>query len=190
MMAPVETFHTLLEAERALTQRLRARIGAPPGDPNAALDARHTLGERVADRVALLVGSWTFIGASCTLLFVWIGLNVWAATGAPDPYPFILLNLVLSTLAAVQAPVILMSQNRSADRDRAHADLDYRVNVRAEAEIAALKVEMEDLRGQQMGALLAIQYEQLTLLRRLSSHTLASEPVTDPRLPAPVRLAP
>jgi uncharacterized membrane protein len=83
-----------------------------------------------------------------------------------------------------------MSQNRSADRDRAHADLDYRVNVRAEAEIAALKVEMEDLRGQQMGALLAIQYEQLTLLRRLSSHTLASEPVTDLRLPAPVRLAP
>jgi uncharacterized membrane protein len=186
MTPPVETFHTLLEAERALTQRLRARIGAPPGDPNAALDARRTLGERVADRVALLVGSWTFIGASCTLLFVWIGLNVWAATGAPDPYPFILLNLVLSTLVAV----ILMSQNRSADRDRAHADLDYRVNVRAEAEIAALKVEMEDLRGQQMGALLAIQYEQLTLLRRLSSHTLASEPVTDLRLPAPVRLAP
>jgi uncharacterized membrane protein len=167
MTVPVETFHTLVEAERALTERMRARIRAPLGDPNDELDAKRTVGERLADRVAQVVGSWAFIGGSSLLLAAWVGVNLRAGEEAADPYPFILLNLVLSTLAAVQAPVIMMSQNRSATRDRAHADLDFRVNVRAEAEIAALKVEMEELRGQQMVALLSIQHEQLSLLRLL-----------------------
>ena len=167
MAAPIPHFNALVEAEHDLSQRLMDRLETLPPHPNEALDATRTLGERVADRVAAIAGSWTFILIFLLILASWMAINVSQGTGAFDPYPFILLNLMLSTVAALQAPVIMMSQNRAAARDRAQADMDYRVNVRAEAEIAALKIEMEDLRRQQMVALLAVQQEQLTLLRHI-----------------------
>jgi len=96
--------------------------------------------ERIADRMAEIGGSWSFLCGFALALAGWIGLNLALArwSEAFDPYPFIFLNLVLSTLAAVQAPVILMSQNRQADRDRQAAEHDYRVNLRAELEIMRL----------------------------------------------------
>ena len=167
MSNPVEAPQTPVEAEPALAQQVRTRLGAPPPHPNDAVDAQRTFGARVADGVARIAGSWGFIGTFLAVLLAWIVLNGVQGQGSFDPYPFILLNLVLSTVAALQAPVIMMSQNRAALRDRAYADLDFRVNVRAEAEIASLKAEMEALRSQQMGALLAIQQEQIALLQHI-----------------------
>jgi uncharacterized membrane protein len=100
-----------------------------------------TLGQRVADRVATFGGSWPFIFIFAVIMTVWMGINI-AAFAHFDPYPFILLNLVLSTIAAVQAPVIMMSQNRQSSKDKLLAENDYQVNLKAEMEITAL------LRGQ------------------------------------------
>ncbi len=96
-----------------------------------------TLGQRVADRVAAFGGSWPFIFLFAVVMVLWMGINVVRWTGF-DPYPFILLNLVLSTLAALQAPVIMMSQNRQSSKDKLLAENDYQVNLKAEMEIAAL----------------------------------------------------
>ncbi|MBV8231783.1 MAG: DUF1003 domain-containing protein [Planctomycetaceae bacterium] len=105
-----------------------------------------TFGERAADRVAAFGGSWTFIGLFLGLLFAWTGTNLWILIEKPfDPYPFILLNLVLSTLAAFQAPVIMMSQNRQSAKDRLKADLDYEVNLKAELEIAQLHRKVDQI---------------------------------------------
>lgn len=110
--------------------------------------AEATFGERLADRVAAVGGSWAFIIAFCVILFSWMLLNskALAALGVNfDPYPFIFLNLMLSTLAAIQAPVIMMSQNRQADKDRHSARLDYEINLRAELEIKRLHHKMDDM---------------------------------------------
>jgi uncharacterized membrane protein/uncharacterized membrane protein YeaQ/YmgE (transglycosylase-associated protein family) len=113
-------------------------------DPTKAFEAQLTFGERVADRVATFGGSWTFIGLFATIILGWILLN---DTIAPfDPFPYILLNLVLSCVAAVQAPVIMMSQNRQAVRDRVEARSDYEVNLRAEVEIMSLHAKLDVLR--------------------------------------------
>ncbi|MGH9862491.1 MAG: DUF1003 domain-containing protein [Candidatus Acidiferrales bacterium] len=97
-----------------------------------------TFGQHIADRVATFGGSWTFILSFAAFLMVWMSFNVYLALRAFDPYPFILLNLALSALAALQAPVIMMSQNRQASKDRLKADLDYEVNLKAELEVAQL----------------------------------------------------
>lgn len=109
---------------------------------NVEMEERYTLGQRVADRVASFGGSWTFIVIFGIVLFGWIGLNIfmaWKAAGEPfgdkgtfDPYPFIMLNLVLSMLAAIQAPIIMMSQNRAAEKDRLAAEQDFKVNLKSE----------------------------------------------------------
>ena len=113
-----------------------------------------TLGQRVADRVARVGGSWRFIIAFAVFLVAWMALN--SAMGrAFDPYPFILLNLVLSCLAALQAPVIMMSQNRHAERDRAAAEHDYQVNLKAELEIMALHDKLDQLRQRDLVDMLA-----------------------------------
>lgn len=137
-------------------------------DPAPMLKAQLTLGERVADRVARLGGSWTFIGLCLLFLFAWIAYN-YAATGrhAFDPYPFIFLNLMLSMVAALQAPVIMMSQNRQSATDRQMAVHDYEVNLKAEIEIMALHEKMDALRSEQLAALLLKQQEQIDLLARL-----------------------
>ncbi len=115
-----------------------------------------TFGQRVADKVARFGGSWTFIFCFLGVLLVWIGLNVlWLGNArAFDPYPFILLNLFLSMIAALQAPVIMMSQNRFAEKDREAAAHDYEVNLKAEIEIMALHDKLEQLRVQDLKLIL------------------------------------
>lgn len=124
-----------------------------------------TLGERVADHVAAFGGSWTFILSFLGVLVVWIVLNAVVLAARPfDPYPFILLNLVLSCVAAIQAPVIMMSQNRQEARDRARAEHDYRVNLKAEVEIRLLHEKLDHLMLQQWSRLLDVQEDQGEIL--------------------------
>jgi uncharacterized membrane protein len=113
-------------------------------------DREPTFGERVADRVASFGGSWTFIFLFGGVIVGWIALNAWLLTGPPDPFPFILLNLLLSMVAALQAPVIMMSQNRQAAKDRDAAEHDYEVNLKAELEIMSLHEKLDDLRMRQL----------------------------------------
>lgn len=107
-------------------------------------------GARVADKVAAVMGSWTFIICQSVILTVWVALNVFAWVRAWDPYPFILLNLMLSFQAAYAAPIIMMAQNRQADTDRAKAEKDYDVNLKAEMEIELLHQKMDLLREQEI----------------------------------------
>jgi uncharacterized membrane protein len=137
-------------------------------DPAQKLIARTTLGERVADRVARLGGSWTFIGLCLLFLLAWIALNdTVLGARAFDPYPFIFLNLMLSMIAALQAPIIMMSQNRQSATDRQMAVHDYEVNLKAEIEIMALHEKMDAMRSEQLEALLLKQQQQIDLLTRL-----------------------
>lgn len=115
------------------------QLVAPPD-----VDANLTLGQRLADKIANFGGSWTFILTFLGIMFSWICLNAWFFTNRGfDPYPFILLNLVLSCLAALQAPVIMMSQNRQEERDRERGRLDYEVNLKAESEIRLLQQKID-----------------------------------------------
>ncbi|HEY5381696.1 MAG TPA: DUF1003 domain-containing protein [Acidobacteriaceae bacterium] len=130
---------TVLAREIHSTQRLVT--GRAARDPNEILDEQETFGERIADKVAGFGGSWTFIISFLVVLGVYVGLNVFLLSMRGktwDPYPFILLNLFLSMLAAIQAPVIMMSQNRQDTKDRVRSELDFQVNRRAESEIQAL----------------------------------------------------
>ena len=152
-------------------------------DPNQAFEAQITFGERVADHVARFGGSWTFIGLFFIVLVGWMALN--QEVGRPfDPYPFILLNLVLSCIAALQAPVIMMSQNRQAAKDRSDAKTDYEVNVRAELEIMALHTKLDLLREQEWQRLLSLVEGQQQVLnhieRRLDALTGPGRATTDP----------
>jgi uncharacterized membrane protein len=140
---------------------------APSGlHPSLSHDER-TFGARLADRVAAVGGSWGFIIAFGLVLVAWMGWNQATRGGhlAFDPYPFIFLNLMLSMLAAIQAPVIMMSQNRAAARDREAATHDYTVNLRAELEIMRLHAKVDAMRQKQMLELLSQQREALSLLR-------------------------
>ena len=118
--------------------------------PNEVIEEQETLGERVADTVASFGGSWTFIIIFGTFMVVYTTINVALARHAWDPYPFILLNLFLSMLAAIQAPVIMMSQNRQDKKDRLRGELDFDVNRRAHAEIQGLAHKL-NLMGDRLG---------------------------------------
>ncbi|MGW8190127.1 DUF1003 domain-containing protein [Sphingomonas hankookensis] len=132
---------------RFLTEPFR-RTGSVR-DPNTAFDDTMTLGERLADRVAAIGGSWGFITAFCLFLVGWSVLNtIILGTGAFVPFPFIFLNLMLSMLAALQAPIIMMSQNRQAAKDRLEARMDYETNLRAEAQINRLLEEVAAIRAE------------------------------------------
>lgn len=109
------------------------------------LAGQATRGDKLADRIANLAGSWGFIGVFMLFMALWIGLNTLLAAAAFDPYPFILLNLGLSTLAAIQAPVILKSQNRQSKKDRAVARNDFEVNIKTELEIADLHRKLDKI---------------------------------------------
>ena len=136
----------------------------------AAYGDKRTLGERAADVVAEFGGSWNFIGIFAIVMAVWIGFNIWAATRAIfDPYPFILLNLVLSCLAAIQAPIIMMSQKRQETKDRLRSENDYRVNLKAELEIRNLHDKMDHLIHQQWERLAEIQQIQLEMMQDMVS---------------------
>jgi uncharacterized membrane protein len=137
---------------------------------SADYDAQSTLGQRAADRVASFGGSWTFVGLFVAAMLLWVGLNAFLLLnrGATfDPYPYILLNLFLSMLAAIQAPIILMSQNRHSEKDRLDAEHDYEVNLKAELEITLLHEKIDLLRLNQWEELLELQKEQLKLLASL-----------------------
>jgi len=132
-----------------------------------AIDSGRTIGERLADRVAQFGGSWTFIMAFFLLLAVWMGTNVLTATRAFDPYPFILLNLILSCIAAIQAPIIMMSQRRQEAKDRRRSENDFRVNLKAELEIRHLHEKIDHLLNRQWERLAEIQTLQIELLQDL-----------------------
>jgi uncharacterized membrane protein len=137
-------------------------------DLEKQFEKKLTFGERLSDRIAEFGGSWKFLITFGAVIFVWIGANVaLLATRAFDPYPFILLNLILSCLAAVQAPVIMMSQNRAEARDRLRAENDYKVNLKAELEIRHLHEKIDHLRGRQYNRLFEIQQIQIELLEEL-----------------------
>jgi uncharacterized membrane protein len=133
-------------------------------------EAQYSFGQRLADRVAAFGGSWVFIMLFGGMLLTWIILNSYILIrwkNVFDPYPYILLNLILSMLAAIQAPIIMMSQNRQAAKDRADAGHDYEVNLKAELEIMLLHEKLDALREQQWGELLALQRDQLDILKKL-----------------------
>lgn len=131
------------------------------------LDEKSTLGQRIADRVAEFGGSWAFILSFLAVLIGWIGVNSLVIGLRWDPYPFILLNLVLSCVAALQAPVIMMSQNRQEAKDRARAENDYRVNLKAEMEIRNLHAKVDLLITHQWQRLLEIQQIQTDMMQQL-----------------------
>lgn len=124
-----------------------------------------TFGQRIADRVADFGGSWTFIISFGFFILVWISLNVyWFANKGFDPYPFILLNLILSCIAALQAPVIMMSQNRQEEKDRERARNDYMINLKSELEIRMLHEKLDHLMLHQQQELIEIQKVQIEMM--------------------------
>jgi len=157
------------DSEQRVIQRLTQRLHISR-DAGRAFEANLTFGQRLADRIAIFGGSWTFIIIFLATLLAWILLNslVLRRIGKPfDAYPYIFLNLILSMLAALQAPVIMMSQNRYAAKDRVAAEHDYEVNLKSELEILALHQKLDTLREQQWGELVAMQQEQIQLLTKL-----------------------
>jgi uncharacterized membrane protein len=159
---------------RGIFERI-ARRESLARDPDAELREARTFGQRLADGIATFGGSWPFILLFLGFLGAWILINtILLRNGAAvDPYPFIFLNLLLSMIAALQAPIIMMSQNRQAMRDRAAAENDYAVNLRAEVEIRELHNKLDDLREAQWVQLVAQQQEQIRLLELLATEAPA-----------------
>jgi len=132
---------------------------------------QQSFGQRLADKVAAFGGSWTFISIFAVVLVIWVLLNsviLIRYSESFDPYPYILLNLFLSMIAAIQAPIILMSQNRQAYKDRLSAEHDYEVNLKSELEIMTLHEKIDLLREKQWSELISIQQEQLRILTQVS----------------------
>ena len=140
---------------------------------NVEFERKLTFGQHLADRVAEYAGSWRFIGIFTGMLFIWVIINSLVLIQRPfDPYPFILLNLILSCIAALQAPVIMMSQNRQEAKDRLRSEHDYRVNLKAELEIRQLHEKMDHLLMTQWQRLLEIQEMQMELIEELGHGTI------------------
>jgi uncharacterized membrane protein len=155
------------DAEKKVLEEFVARIPISHSSSTHDLETR-TFGEKIADRVAAFGGSWTFIIIFFIILFLWVILNTVILVSKPfDAYPFIFLNLILSMLAAVQAPIIMMSQNRQAAKDRMSAEHDYEVNLRAELEIIGLNHKLDELREIKWIELLEIQQKQIALLEKI-----------------------
>ncbi|MBX7242837.1 MAG: DUF1003 domain-containing protein [Bacteroidia bacterium] len=132
------------------------------------IEAELTFGQRIADKVAAFGGSWTFIITFFSFILIWMLINIWVLSSKPfDPYPFILLNLILSCLAAIQAPIIMMSQNRQEQKDRQRAEHDYKINLKAELEIKLLSEKIDHLLVHQNKKLLEIQVVQTDYLEDL-----------------------
>lgn len=161
--------HKLSQSEQRVIDRLSKRLHISRDTQQAYADSM-TVGERIADRIAAFGGSWTFILIFLGLLVAWVVVNsvILAHVGKPfDAYPFVFLNLILSMLAAIQAPVIMMSQNRQSTKDRAAAEHDYEVNLKAELEILSLHRKVDGLCEQQWLELVAMQRQQIEMLTRL-----------------------
>lgn len=159
---------SLPERDQRVLNRIakRAHISR---DLEHEFSARLTFGERLSDRVAEIGGSWGFIVGFGVFLVAWAIFNsIILATNAFDPYPYIFLNLLLSMIAAIQAPVIMMSQNRQAEKDRLAAAHDYEVNLKAEIEIMALHEKLDALRIDRIDAVIAGQQDMIRLLAQLA----------------------
>lgn len=157
----------LLRAHRrAHRQKLALR---PLAVPEHLALAAPTRGQRVADAVAATIGSWRFIIFQSSAIAIWITGNVLTGRGAWDPYPFILLNLLLSFQAAYTAPAIMMSQNRLSEQDRRNAENDFEVNVKAELEIELLHEKIDHMKGQELLALTEAVRDLSTRLEALST---------------------
>ncbi len=132
------------------------------------IEARLTYGQKLADKIAVFGGSWTFIMIFFSFILIWMTMNILLLATKPfDPYPFILLNLILSCLAAIQAPIIMMSQNRQEQKDRQHSEHDYKINLKAELEIKLLSEKIDHLLAHQNKRLLEIQEVQTDYLEDL-----------------------
>lgn len=162
-----KTEHDLNDTEKHVLQHLRNKE-AISRNVHKEFTADLTFGQRLADRVASFGGSWPFIGLFAIFMLLWIGSNVvmllFFKSKPFDPFPYILLNLFLSMLAAIQAPVIMMSQNRQAAHDRIDAQHDYEVNLKAEIEIMALHQKLDELRENKWEKLIEIQQQQIAML--------------------------
>jgi uncharacterized membrane protein len=172
-----------LESERGELSALEAEVVRALAEhellsknTNDELDSQATVGQRIADKVAAFGGSWSFIITFATIIILWVGLNsivlLWRHF---DPYPFILLNLVLSSLAAFQAPIIMMSQNRQEEKDRRRAEHDYQVNLKAEIEVRTLSQKLDHLLHQEWQRLLEIQAVQTEMMEELVRRSAALE---------------
>lgn len=169
--------HSLLESEKGELSSLENDVVRSlrehellSANIDAELEQKWSFGERLADKIATFGGSWTFLIYFGILLFIWIGMNSLALLWRPpDPYPFIFLNLILSCLAAIQAPIIMMSQNRQEAKDRIRSQHDYQVNLKAELEIRHLHEKVDHLLSHQWERLVKIQELQLELLSELNA---------------------
>lgn len=161
-------YNDLPVREQRVLRRMAKRIVISE-NVNDRFHEKMTLGQRLADQVAAFGGSWTFIIIFAVVLAAWVLVNTWILPRSDifDPYPFIFLNLILSMLAAIQAPVIMMSQNRQTSKDRLAAANDYEVNLKAELEIMNLHEKLDDIRMRQLETLLTQQTEQITQLKSI-----------------------
>ena len=170
-----EYVRSLLEAEKGELTALEKEVLESLSqqeilsrNPEEELISALTMGQRMADSIAAVGGSWKFITIFAIVLFGWIVINTIVLVARPfDPYPFILLNLILSCLAAIQAPVIMMSQNRQEARDRLNAMRDYQVNLKAELEIRHLHQKLDHLLTHQWERLVEIQEIQMELINEV-----------------------
>ena len=132
-------------------------------------DRNPTLKGRITDKMAVFGGSWSFIIFFLTLMFTWMGINLYLLNRPFDPYPFILLNLLLSSIAALQAPIIMMSQNRKEEKDRERATNDYLINLKAEIEVRNLHQKLDLLISEQMKTMFEIQRMQMDLMEEIKA---------------------
>lgn len=171
----VEYIRTILEAERGALSAIEKEVLESMKTQELLsthiedeFQASRTHSERVADRIASFGGSWLFITLFMATVFFWMAINTAYILAKPfDPYPYILLNLVLSCIAAIQAPIIMMSQNRQEARDRLRAAHDYQINLKAELEIRQLHQKIDHLLSHQWDRLIQIQEIQLEMMREL-----------------------
>lgn len=169
--------HSLLESERGELSSLEHDVVRSLREHEllstnieAEFEQKWSFGERLADKIATFGGSWVFLICFGVFLLVWVGMNSLVLLWRPlDPYPFIFLNLLLSCLAAIQAPIIMMSQNRQEAKDRVRSQHDYKVNLKAELEIRHLHEKVDHLLSHQWERLVQIQELQLELLSDLGA---------------------
>lgn len=167
--------HTLLESEKGELSSLETEVVRSmqehevlSSNVDTEFEKEWTFGERLADKIAVFGGSWTFLILFGVLLIIWVALNSYVLFQRPiDPYPYIFLNLILSCLAAMQAPIIMMSQNRQEAKDRIRSQHDYQINLKAELEIRHLHEKIDHLLSHQWERLMQIQELQLEVLSEL-----------------------
>lgn len=159
----------LTDRERRVISRIAKRLHVSR-NVNQTYDQEMSFGDRLADRVASFGGSWTFIMLFGFVLAVWVLINteLLPVRDVFDPFPFVFLNLILSMLAAIQAPIILMSQNRQSKKDRIAAGNDYEVNLKAELEIMALHDKLDQLRSKHLEEILEKQRQQIEMIGELA----------------------